>query len=64
MKDQEIAAEIQRRGLEVVYLSELAAALGFAVEEGWTEEIFTAIESATAEQRRAAAMRTLHLSRK
>lgn len=64
MKDQEIAAEIQRRGLEVVYLSELAAALGFAVEEGWTEEIFAAIESATAEQRRAAAMRTLHLSRK
>jgi hypothetical protein len=62
MEDHEIAAEIQRRGLEVVYLSELAAALGFAVEEGWTEEIFTAIERATLEQRRSAALRTLQLS--
>jgi hypothetical protein len=62
MEDHEIAAEIQRRGLEVVYLSELAAALGFAVEEGWTEEIFNAIERATLEQRRSAALRTLQLS--
>ena len=51
MEDQEIAAEIQRRGLEIVYLSELAAALGYAVDEGWTEEIFAAIERATLEQR-------------
>ena len=64
MEDQEIAAEIQRRGLEIVYLSELAAALGFAVDEGWTEEIFAAIERATLEQRRSAALRTLHLSKK
>jgi hypothetical protein len=64
MEDQEIAAEIQRRGLEIVYLSELAAALGYAVDEGWTEEIFAAIERATLAQRRSAALRTLHLSKK
>lgn len=64
MEDQEIAAEIQRRGLEIVYLSELAAALGYAVDEGWTDEIFAAIERATLAQRRSAALRTLHLSRK
>lgn len=62
MDDQEIAVELQRRGLEIVYLSELAAALGFATEEGWTEEIFVAIEHATLEQRRNAALRTLQLS--
>jgi hypothetical protein len=62
MEDREIAAEIQRRGLEIVYLSELAAALGFAVDEGWTEEIFAAIDRASPEQRRSAALRTLQLS--
>ena len=62
MEDQEIAAEIQRRGLEIVYLSELAAALGFAIDEGWTDEVFAAIDLATPEQRRDAAIRTLQLS--
>jgi hypothetical protein len=62
MDDQEIAAEIQRRGLEIIYLSELAAALGYAVDEGWTEEIFAAIDRASLEQRRYAALRTLELS--
>lgn len=62
MDDEEIAAEIQRRGLEVVYLSELAAALGFAYDEGWTEDVFAAIEQATPEQRREAALRTLALT--
>jgi DNA-binding protein H-NS len=59
MTDEEIAAEIQSRGLEVEYLRELAAALGFAEEEGWSEEVFTAMEAATHEQRRAAAERTI-----
>jgi hypothetical protein len=59
MRDELIGAEIQRRGLEVEYLHELAASLGFADEEGWTEELFAAIETATLEQRRAAALRTL-----
>ncbi len=62
MNDQEIAAEIQRRGLEVEYLRELAASLGFADEEGWNEAVFNAIEGATHEQRRRAARRTLRLA--
>jgi hypothetical protein len=56
MTDEEIAAEIQRRGLEVEYLRELAAALGFAEAEGWSAEV------AEPHQRRAAALRTLELS--
>lgn len=62
MEDQEIAAEIQRRGLEIEYLRELAAALGFADDEGWSEAVFEAIERATPEERRRAARRTLRLA--
>lgn len=62
MDDQEIAAEIARRGLEFVYLSELAASLGYAASEGWSEEVLRAIEQATPEERRRAALRTLGLS--
>lgn len=61
MNDAQIAAEIQRRRLELEYLGELAASLGFSMDEGWTEEVFDAIERATAEQRRHAALRTLSL---
>lgn len=59
MQDHEIAAEIARRGLELVYLSELAASLGFASDEGWSKAVIDAIEGATPEQRRRAALRTL-----
>ncbi len=62
MTDEQIAALIQGRGLEVEYLRELAAALGFAEEEGWTEAVFDAIEVATLEVRRRAALRTLEMS--
>lgn len=62
MDDQTIAMEIQRRGLEVEYLRELAAALGFADEEGWSDETFAAIERASMEQRRTAALRTLEMA--
>lgn len=61
MEDQEIADHIQRRGLEIEYLRELAAALGFGMDEGWSEEVFIAIERATPEERRRAALRTLEL---
>ena len=61
MTDDEIAAAIQRLKLEVEYLQELAASLGFAPEEGWNEQVFDAIERATPEQRRLAALRTLSL---
>jgi hypothetical protein len=62
MDDTQIAAEIQRRGLEIEYLRELASALGYADEEGWTEEVFAAVEGATPQQRRQAALRTLELT--
>jgi hypothetical protein len=61
MKDDKIAEELQRRGLEIEYLKELAASLGFAEDEGWSEELFEAIEKASHRQRRAAALRTLSL---
>lgn len=59
MNDDEIARQIQQQGLEIVYLRELASSLGFADHEGWSEAVFEAIEQASAEQRRAAALRTL-----
>ena len=62
MTDEQIATVIQGRGLEVEYLRELAAALGFAEEEGWSEALFEAIERASSEQRRAAALRTISLA--
>ena len=62
MQDHEIAAEIARRELEFVYLSELAASLGFSSDEGWSDEVMSAIEHATPDQRRRAALRTLGLS--
>ncbi|MEX2571820.1 MAG: hypothetical protein WD737_11030 [Gemmatimonadota bacterium] len=61
MNDREIATEIERRGLEVEYLRELAAALGFADEEGWSETVFLAMENAPHARRREAAIRTLEL---
>lgn len=61
MTDAEIAASIQRLGLEVEYLKELAASLGFAPDEGWTEAVFEAMDHASPEQRRRAALRTLSL---
>lgn len=62
MTDEEIALALQERGLEIEYLRELAAALGFSEEEGWTMEIFTAMEHATHDQRRSAALRVLALA--
>jgi hypothetical protein len=60
--DAEIAAAIQRRGLEIEYLRELSATLGFGAAEPWSEEVFTAIDRASAEERRRAALRTLQLA--
>jgi hypothetical protein len=59
ISDAEIAEELAQRGLEVLYLQELAAALGFAADEGWSEAVFEAIEHAGMEERRRAALRTL-----
>lgn len=62
MTDEEIAARIQERELEIEYLRELAAALGFAADEGWTEDVFAAIDAADPVVRRRAALRTLKLA--
>lgn len=59
MNDEEIAAEIQARGLEEVYIRELVASLGFDPAEGWTGTMIVAIEEATHAQRRRAALRTI-----
>lgn len=63
MTDEQIARELQGKGLEVEYLQELAAALGFAPDEGWTEEVFDAIERADMAIRRRAALRVLKVTR-
>ncbi|MDR0786564.1 MAG: hypothetical protein LBG44_01620 [Gemmatimonadota bacterium] len=60
--DEKIRDALQKRGLEVQYLQELAATLGFSDEEGWTPELFIAMEEAPLEQKREAALRTLRLS--
>ena len=62
MQDEEVAKEIQKRGLELEYLRELAAVVGFADAEPWSIETFEAMERATPEQKRSAALRTLDLS--
>jgi hypothetical protein len=62
MTDDQLSCAIREGGLEVEYLRELAASLGYAESEGWTEEVFAAIECATYRQRRSAAMRTLDAS--
>jgi len=62
LTDEQIAAEIQRRQLEIEYLKELSASLGFSDQEPWTEETFQAIDSAPLVQRRTAAIRTLRLA--
>lgn len=62
LTDEQIASEIQRRELEIEYLKELSASLGFSDQEPWTEETFQAIDSAPLVQRRRAAIRTLRLA--
>lgn len=59
MKDEEIAREIAERGLEEVYVRELVASLGYDPGEGWTVLVVEALERATYEQRRRAALRTI-----
>ena len=62
LSDAEIAELLEQRGLEMAYLRELAATLGFHTAEGWSDELIEAIDSASAQQRRRAALRTIDLS--
>jgi hypothetical protein len=62
MTDEEIGTMIRSRGLEEAYVRELLASLGYDPRDGFTMDGITALDSATMEQRRAAAMRTLEMA--
>lgn len=61
MTDEEIAEQLQGRGLEEDYVRELLASLGFDPADGLTEAAVHALDSASMDQRRRAAIRTLRL---
>ena len=63
MTDEEIGERIRGRGLEEEYIRELLASLGFDPTDGFTLDGVEALEKATMEQRRKAALRTLALAR-
>lgn len=60
--DERIGEELRRRGLELEYLRELSAALGFSEDEPWNEATFAAIDAADPAVRRRAALRVLQLA--
>ncbi|HEX6040146.1 hypothetical protein [Longimicrobium sp.] len=61
MTDDEIGEQIRGRGLEEEYIRELMASLGFDPAEGFTNDGIEALDNASMEQRRKAALRTLAL---
>ena len=62
MTDDQIGEALRGRGLEEEYIRELMASLGFDPNEGFTNEGIEALDNATMEQRRTAALRTLALA--
>ncbi len=62
MTDDEIGERIRGRGLEEEYIRELMASLGFDPAEGFTYDGIEALDKATMEQRRRAALRTLAMA--
>ena len=63
LSDEQIGERIRALELEEEYLRELVVGLGFDPAHGFTEACIHAIEHATLEQRRGAALRTLALKR-
>ena len=61
MTDEEIAEQLQGRGLEEEYVRELLASLGYDPADGLTEAAIHALDTAEMETRRKAALRTLEL---
>jgi hypothetical protein len=61
MTDDEIGERIRDRGLEEDYIRELMATLGFDPKDGFTVEGIEALDNATMDVRRRAALRTLAL---
>ena len=62
MTDEEIGEKIRGRGLEEEYIRELLCSLGYDPGEGFTDAAIRALETATLEQRRKAALRTLAMA--
>ena len=62
MTDEEIAEQLQGRGLEEEYVRELLASLGFDPADGLTADAIHALDTAEMDTRRRAAMRTLELA--
>lgn len=62
MTDDEIGERIRGRGLEEEYIRELLASLGFDPGEGFTNASIEALDNASMEQRRRAALRTLAMA--
>ena len=61
LTDEEIAEQLQGRGLEEEYVRELLASLGYDPADGLTEAAIHALDTAEMETRRKAALRTLEL---
>jgi hypothetical protein len=62
MSDEEIGEQIRGRELEDEYIRELLASLGYDPAEGFTDASIHALETATMDERRKAALRTLDLA--
>jgi hypothetical protein len=62
MTDEEIAEQLQGRGLEEDYVRELLASLGYDPADGLTEAAIHALDTAEMDTRRKAALRTLTLA--
>jgi hypothetical protein len=62
MTDDQIGEQLRGRGLEEEYIRELMASLGFDPNEGFTNEGIEALDNASMDQRRKAALRTLALA--
>ena len=61
LTDEEIAEQLQGRELEEEYVRELLASLGYDPVDGLTESAVHALDTASMDQRRKAAIRTLRL---
>jgi len=62
MTDEQIGERIRGLGLEEEYLRELLASLGFDPADGFSSASIAALEHATLDERRKAALRTLALA--
>jgi hypothetical protein len=62
LSDEQIGEKIRALELEEEYIRELLASLGFDPADGFTSASIAALEHATMDERRRAALRTLALA--